>query len=79
MKITMRCSDSAREKAKTWGSSTTSNKPQNKPEEPKRKRDAALDNFGLGSDDEAYRTPPGVTRKVRPKTPLASQPPNTAT
>ncbi|CAN0056784.1 unnamed protein product [Pylaiella littoralis] len=53
----------------------TTSHPATPPREPKRTRDIA----GLGSDDVAFATPPGVTRKVRVRTPLGPQSPNAAT
>ncbi|CAN0010900.1 unnamed protein product [Pylaiella littoralis] len=62
----------------------TTSHPATPPREPKRKRDTALDNFGLGSDDEVRPSqtlppPPGVSRKVQVRTPLGPQSPNAAT
>ncbi|CAM9285256.1 unnamed protein product, partial [Pylaiella littoralis] len=57
----------------------TTSHPHTPPRQPKRKRDIGLENFGLGSDDDDFCTPPGMTRKVRPTTPLAPRSPNAAT
>ncbi|CAM9617258.1 unnamed protein product [Pylaiella littoralis] len=57
----------------------TTSHPHTPPRQSKRKLNTALDNLGLGVDDEDFATPPGVTRKVRPRTPLGPQSPNAAT
>ncbi|CAM9518507.1 unnamed protein product, partial [Pylaiella littoralis] len=66
-------------KKATGTAMATTSHPHTPHTKPKRRRDAAMENFGLGSDDEDFCTPPGVTRKVRPTTPLAPRSPNAAT
>ncbi|CAM9358457.1 unnamed protein product [Ectocarpus sp. 4 AP-2014] len=56
----------------------TSSNPRTPLREPKRKRDTGLEIFGLGSDDDDFYAPSGVTRRVANTTPLTPRSPNAA-